>query len=76
MRMLYKCMTQKAVADTLGYNPVTIWKWREAYGEEGEEGFHQKPVSGGPRKLGDREMKKLMFCLTKGATAYGFKNDV
>ena len=30
MRMLDKGMTQKAVADTLGYNPVTIWKWRQA----------------------------------------------
>ena len=74
--MLDKGMTQKAVADTLGYNPVTIWKWRQAYSGEGEEGLHRKPVSGRPRKLGDRELKKLMFYLAKGATAYGFKNDV
>ncbi len=76
MRMLDKGMTQKAVADTLGYNPVTIWKWRRAYSGEGEEGLHRKPVSGRPRKLGNRELKKLMFYLAKGATAYGFKNDV
>ena len=76
MRMLDQGMTQKAVADTLGRNPLTIWKWKKVYKEQGEMGLERQPVSGRPRKLQDRELRKLMFHLAKGATAYGFKNDV
>lgn len=76
MRMLDQGMAREAVADALGRNPLTIWKWRRAYREQGETGLERQPVSGRPRKLQDRELRKLMFHLAKGATAYGFKSDV
>ena len=76
MRMLDRGMKQKDVADALGYSPVAIWKWREAYKKLGAPGLERRPMTGRPRKLNDRELKKLVFYLAKGPTAYGFKNDI
>ncbi len=76
MRMLDKGMAREAVADAVGYHPVTIWHWRRAYRARGRRGLQRKPMRGRPRKLSDAQLRRLPFLLGKGAIAYGFRTDL
>lgn len=76
VRLLESGIPLTKVARALAKSRITIWKWKTAYREKGEKGLHRKPVSGRPRKLGDKELKRLVFCLAKGPSHYGFSNEV
>jgi len=76
VRLLESGVPLIKVARALGKSRIAIWKWKTAYHQKGEKGLQRKPASGRPRKLGDRELKKLVFYLAKGPTHYGFPNDV
>ena len=75
-RLLESGVPLTKIAKALGRSRIVVWKWKVAYRKEGEEGLRRKPVSGRPRKLGDKELRKLVFCLAKGPGYYGFPNEV
>ena len=61
VRLISSGVPLTKVAQALGRSRIVIWKWKVAFSKKGEEGLRRKPVSGRPRKLGDKELRKLMF---------------
>lgn len=49
----------EAVAQGLGINRRTIYRWLRAYSSGGEEALKAKPIPGAPPKLTDRQIVKL-----------------
>lgn len=76
IRMLEKGMKQKEVADIIGTNQGTISLWRKAYLAGGVDSLRPKRIPGRPRKISDRQLRKLIFLLAKGPQAFGYPNDV
>jgi len=62
------------VAEVFGVTVPTIYRWRN----EGvpNEKPNQKSVGGRPRKLTDAQLQELETLLSKGATAYGWPNEL
>jgi transposase len=51
-------------------------RWRDARKRYGEEGLKGKPAPGRPAKLGDRQKKRLIALLLKGAMANGYRTEL
>lgn len=76
IRMLEKGMTQEEVADIIGTSQGTVSLWRKAYLAGGIDALQKKKIPGRPRKLSDRDLRKLIFLLAKGPQAYGYPNNL
>ena len=76
LRLLKTGLSARAVGEALQRSLKTIEKWRLAYRRHGEAGIALKRIPGRPRKLTDRQLFRLVFCLAKGPSAYGFHGDV
>jgi len=67
--------TQKEVARTLKKSQGTISIWRKAYLKNGKKGLKRKFTVGRPRKLNNRNIRKLVGLLKKKAPGYGYKKN-
>lgn len=76
MRMLEKGMRQEEIADIVGFSQGTISLWRKAYLTGGSDAIQTRKIPGRPRKLSDRDLRKLMFLLAKGPEAFGYSNNL
>jgi transposase len=70
--------TNKQIAFAVGVSESAVCQWFKQLGEAGDDpqALAPKPKSGAPPKLAFEKLAKLPSLLVKGATAYGFNNEV
>lgn len=76
MDLLEAGLTMNAVARRLNTTVTSVFRWKSAHKQGGNKALAAKPVSGRPRKLDDKERKRLLEILLQGALVYGFPNDL
>jgi len=76
MRLLDSGRSLNQVGRELGCSPSSVMRWRDAREAEGEDGLRPKPVPGRPPKLTDRQKKRLVSLLLKGAIANGYRTEL
>lgn len=64
------------VAKILGVDRRSVRRWKAAHNQKGPEGIQAKPASGRPRKLEQKDLKKLEKILIKGPVKSGFPTDL
>ena len=65
-----------AVAKKLKCSASSVHAWQKQYQEQGEEGLKSKVVRGRPRKLNERQRKKLVEILLQGALKNGYSTEL
>lgn len=68
--------TQKAVAEFLGVNPVTVNKWVRAHRDDPDAGLAAKPRPGRAPYLTEAQEKRVLGWLADKPTAHGFPTDL
>ncbi len=63
------------VSRRIGCHASSVFRWREAYLQNGKVGIKAKPITGRPRKLVDRDLTRLVQMLNQGPQAHGYKTD-
>jgi putative transposase len=53
-------MTNKAIAQKIGYSAQSIWLWRKRYLEHGLSGLHDELRPGRPRTISDEQVAELI----------------
>jgi len=76
MELLQTGLTMNEVARRLNTTVTSVFRWKCAYKQDGDQALATKPVPGRPRKLDDNECRRLLEILLLGAVAYGFPNDL
>ena len=76
LAMLKRGLSIGEVAQRVGADFSSVYRWQRAAARAGADGLKAKPIPGRPRKLGARECQALLEILLKGAMAYGFPNDL
>ncbi|TQE48197.1 IS630 family transposase, partial [Leptospira borgpetersenii] len=64
------------VGKELGVSKQSVMRWRERYEEEGIEGVKWNGQRGRPSKLTKSQKKALKRIILKGATSYGYPNEL
>jgi transposase len=67
--------TPTEVAEFLGVERNTVYRWRRWYRREGRNGIVARPIPGRPQRLQPEQYECLFKCLQRGAKAYGFPSD-
>ena len=60
----------------VGAAPISVKRWRDERKRKGDKALAPKPVPGRPAKLTQRQKKKLLKILAKGAIANGYRTDL
>lgn len=76
MDLLAKGLTGREVAERVGVDQSTVWRWRKALREHGDEGITTKPIPGRPPALSQEHRDRLVGMLLKGARAHGWSTDL
>lgn len=64
------------VARMVGSHASSVMRWRDAARRGGSAALKSKPAPGRPRKLTQRQTKRLVKLLLKGATAFGHSTEL
>ena len=64
------------VAEVLGVDRTTLFRWSQRYEDQGDTGLQRKPGSGRPRKLADLDEAVLRKLILRPASAYGYETDL
>ena len=65
-----------AVAQTIGANASSVFRWWRSYQQKGMEGLRSQPVPGPPHKLPPIQKEKLLGLLLAGSPAQGYATDL
>jgi transposase len=76
MDLLARGLTGREVAERVGVDQSTVWRWRKALREHGDEGITTKPIPGRPPALSQEQRDKLIGMLLRGARAHGWSTDL
>jgi len=63
------------VARSFQVHPATLHRWLVRKRESGDSGLNRIPVSGRPRRIDSKTLRKLMKVILKPASRYGFETD-
>ena len=63
------------VAEFLGVDRNTVYRWRRHYRREGQHGIAARVIPGRPPRLRPEQRDALLHCLEQGARAHGFATD-
>lgn len=74
VELLDKGESPSVIARILGVSTTSIHKWYRIYHEGGSLIFKQR--GGRPRRLSDEQLESLRRLLLRGATAFGWHNDL
>jgi transposase len=74
--LLDKGLSLSEVARQVGSHPSSVMRWRDNVLREGEKAFEVRFSPGRPRRLTDRQMKRLISVLLTGAEAAGYGTDL
>ncbi len=64
------------VAEELGVSRAAVTQWWKEYKAGGKKALKQKKRSGRPPKIKRKDLDRLPELLSKGATTYGYSNDL
>lgn len=67
---------QVEIAEALGVSKGAVSQWVHVYRDRGLRALRASTRSGGPRKLGHRQLNRVPELLWHGAEAYGFRGDL
>lgn len=73
--LLRQGLSLDEVSRQVGCHASSVFRWREAYRQNGKGGIKAKPIMGRPRKLVARDMARLVELLNQGPRAHGYKSD-
>lgn len=76
LRLLRQGTPVAKVARAFRVSRYALWKWQVAYRQGGEEALVPKRIPGRPPRLSQRQLMRLVFCLSRGPEAYGFRGQV
>lgn len=76
MTLLEQGWSQSQVARHLGVTPAAVCQWVKAYQRDGPEGLKARAHPGAPRRLTDRQLKRLERLLLRGATRQGYPSEL
>jgi len=76
MELLASGLTMEEVSHRVGTSIASVSRWHQAVVEGGPAALTAKPVPGRPRKLQNRECRRLLDLLLKGAMSYGYPNEL
>ena len=74
VELMDKGESPSVIARILGVSTGSIYKWHKIYHDGGSLIF--KPRGGRPRRLSDEQLESLRRLLLRGATAFGWHNDL
>jgi len=69
-------MRPAEVAEHVGVDRVSVYRWQAAQKKHGLRGLRSKPAPGRPPKLSEEQRKDLESILLEGAMAAGFDTDL
>ena len=69
-------LSLQEVARRVKSSASSAHRWWQAWRKRGSSGLDAKPAPGRPRKLTDKERKKLLGVLIEGAKVAGFSTEV
>lgn len=76
IELLKRGLEKPAVAKKLKCSVSSVHTWQKQYEQQGEEGLRSKTVQGRPRKLKERQRKKLVEILLQGAMKNGYSTEL
>jgi transposase len=76
LRLLDEGFSLNEVGRMLGSAPSSVMRWRDAHNSGGEEALKVRFSPGRPRALTNRQRKKVVKLLLKGALANGFSTEL
>jgi len=76
MKLLEEGLSLNEVGRRIGAAPISVKRWRDAWVKKGEDALAPKPVPGRPCKLTQRQKKRLVKILLKGAIKNGYSTDL
>jgi transposase len=76
LRLLDEGFSLNEVGRMLGSAPSSVMRWRDAHNSGGEEALRVRFSPGRPRALTNRQRKKVVKLLLKGAMANGFSTEL
>jgi transposase len=76
IELLEEGLTVPQVAKRLSTSTESVYRWRKAHAEGGDDALCAKPVPGRPAKLDPEEFEHLWDIMLEGAMNYGFPNDL
>lgn len=74
VELMYKGESPKLIARILGVSMNSVYRWHKIHRNGGSLEF--EPRSGRPRRLSDDQLETLRRLLLRGATAFGWHNDL
>ncbi|MHB0970563.1 MAG: winged helix-turn-helix domain-containing protein [Thermoanaerobaculia bacterium] len=74
--LLGEGLTPREVAERLGVDRVSVYRWRADLKRVGPRAIRAKPASGRPPKMTTVQRTELECILLRGATAAGFPTDL
>lgn len=76
LRLLDEGFSLNEVGRMLGSAPSSVMRWRDVHDSGGEEALKVRFSPGRPRALTNRQRKKIVKMLRKGAMANGFSTEL
>jgi transposase len=76
MALLAQGLSLSEVARRVQASVGSVHQWRQTWAHGGEAALAARPVPGRPRQLTEQQGEQLLQLLLKGATAYGFPNEL
>ncbi len=75
-RWLRKGVSKAEIARRLDVAYKTVWAWENRQRTQGPNSWREAPHPGGPRKLNEKQHKRLREILLEGALAHGYATDL
>lgn len=76
MALLKKGLKIGEVAQRVGADYSSVYRWQQAVAEQGEAALKAKPASGRPPLLAAEDRQELLEILLVGAQEYGYPNQL
>jgi transposase len=74
--LLRQGLSLEEVSRRIGCHASSVFRWREAYRQNGKVGIQAKPITGRPPKLVARDLTRLVQLLSQGPRAHGYGTDI
>ena len=75
-RLLRRSVPKSRIASLLGVQRGTVWHWEQRMERLGPRSWSDRKIPGGPRRLSERQRKRLRELLLEGALAHGYVTEL
>ena len=76
IQLLNEGKSPSQIARAVKASTSSVWRWRQAYRDDGWEGLRSRPVPGRPSRLSLAQKEELLRFLERGPAAAGYKTDL